>query len=164
MRQFAQILNELVHREMMMNSVPIVFCTCIRCNKPIMRLIYGFVAKFIWRAVQFSFVLYIPTSISHIFYDWLQGVVNKKSKLILFGASALCWVLWLSRNDSVFDKSPTVTYMQVIFKATYWLRLWAQLQKCDKDADFLIVACRKLEVTVMQLFANHGWRFTNRLE
>lgn len=49
--------------------------------------------KFIWRAVQFSFGLYIPTSISHIFYDWLQGVINKKSKLILAGASALCWAL-----------------------------------------------------------------------
>ncbi len=58
-------------------------------------------AKFIWRVFQFSFGLYIPTSISHIFYDWRQRVVNKKSKLILVGAFALCWALWLSRNDRV---------------------------------------------------------------
>nr|BAD08906.1 hypothetical protein [Oryza sativa Japonica Group] len=53
---------------------------------------------------------------------------------------------------------------KVIFKATYWLRLWAQLQKCEEDGEFMSVACRNLESTVMQLFTNHGWRFTNRLE
>nr|AAP54409.2 hypothetical protein LOC_Os10g35080 [Oryza sativa Japonica Group] len=52
----------------------------------------------------------------------------------------------------------------VIFKATYWLRFWAKLQKCKDDGEFMKVVCRKLETTVMQIFANHGWRFTNRLE
>ena len=79
-------------------------------------------AKFVWRTVQFSFGLYLPNSISHIFYGWLLGIDKKKSKLILVGASALCWTLWLSRNDMVFDKSPSISYMQVIFRATYWLR------------------------------------------
>ena len=99
-----------------------------------------------------------------MFDGWLQGVDKEKSKLILVGASALYWVLWLCRNDRVFDKSPSISYMQVIFRATYWLRLWAQLQKCEEDREFLSVACRNLESTVMQLFTNHGWRFTNRLE
>ena len=121
-------------------------------------------AKFIWRAVQFSFGLYLPSTISHIFDRWLQGVDMKKSKLIFVGTSALCCALWLCRNDRVFDKSSSISYMQVIFRPTYWLRLWAQLQKCDEDGEFLIVACRMFETTVMQLFTNHGWRFTNRLE
>ncbi len=40
------------------------------------------------------------------------------SKLILVGVSAICWALWLSKNDLVFDKSPSITYIYVIFKAT----------------------------------------------
>jgi hypothetical protein len=46
-------------------------------------------AKFIWRAVQFSFGFNLPTSISHIFDGWLLGIDKKKSKLILVGASAI---------------------------------------------------------------------------
>nr|AAX95943.1 hypothetical protein LOC_Os11g22970 [Oryza sativa Japonica Group]ABA93084.1 hypothetical protein LOC_Os11g22970 [Oryza sativa Japonica Group] len=44
----------------------------------------------------------------------------------------------------------------VIFRATHWLRFWAQLQRCDEDGEFLKVACRKLETMVMQLYANYG--------
>ena len=121
-------------------------------------------AKFIWRAVQFSFGLYIPTSISHIFYRWFLGVDKKKSKLILVGASAICWALWLSRNDMVFYNSPSMSYIQVLFNATYWLRSWAHLQRCDADGEFLKVACHNLETMGMQLFVNIGWRFTNRIQ
>ena len=64
----------------------------------------------------------------------------------------------------VFNKSPSISYMQIIFRVTHWLWFWAQLQKCDEDGEFLKVACRNLETTVMQLFANYGWRFTNKLE
>ncbi len=62
-------------------------------------------------------------------------------------------------NNLVFDKSPSITYMQVIFRATYWLRCCAQLQRCDEDDEFMKFACRRLETTVMQLFASYGWRF-----
>lgn len=34
----------------------------------------------------------------------------------------------------------------MIFKTTYWLRLWALLQKCDEDIKFIKVACYKLEL------------------
>ncbi|XP_066166986.1 uncharacterized protein [Oryza sativa Japonica Group] len=128
---------------------------CLRCcfcmkNESIQHLFMDcHYAKFIWRAVQFSFGLYLPRSISHMFNGWLQGVDKEKSKLIVVGASALYWALWLCRNDRVFDKSPSISYMQVIFRATYWLRLWAQLQKCEEDREFLSVACRNLESTVM---------------
>ncbi len=91
---------------------------------------------------QFSsfFGFNLPTSISHIFDGWLLGVDKKKSKLILVGASAICWALWLSRNNMLFDKSPSISYMQVIFRATHWLRLWAQLQRYNEDGEFLKVA------------------------
>ncbi len=71
-----------------------------------------------------------------MFDGWILGVDKKKIKLILVKASAICWALWLSINDLVFDKSPSFSYMQVIFRATYWLRSCAQLQRCDEDESF----------------------------
>ncbi len=68
-------------------------------------------AKFIWGIVQFYFSLYPPNSISHVVDDWLLGADKKNRKPILIGASAICWTLWLSRNDMIFDKSSSVLYM-----------------------------------------------------
>ena len=36
-----------------------------------------------------------------------MGIDIKTKKLILVGASAICWALWLSKNDMVFDKLPS---------------------------------------------------------
>jgi len=38
----------------------------------------------------------------------LRGVGTKLKGQLLVGASALCSVIWLSRNDVVSDKSPTI--------------------------------------------------------
>ncbi|KAG2647540.1 hypothetical protein PVAP13_2KG588201 [Panicum virgatum] len=48
-------------------------------------------------------------------------------------------------------------------KATHWLWMWSLLQKCDDDTNLLKDACRSMETTAMQIFANHGWRFSNRI-
>ena len=138
------------------------YCLCMKNETINYLFIDCHYAKFIWRAVQFSFDLYITTSVSPIFYGWLLRVDKKKSKLIMLGAFAICWALWLCSNDMVFDKSPSVSYMQAIFRATYRFRFWAQLQRSDEVAfkssiiELLKVACRKLESMVMQLFANYG--------
>ena len=47
----------------------------------------------------------------------------------------------------VFDKSPSISYMQVIFSAIYWLRFWALLQRCDEDGELLKVACMLMRKT-----------------
>ena len=75
----------------------------------------------------------------------------------------MCWAIWLSRNDVVFDKSPTKTYLQVLYRGTHWLRFSAQLQRRDEDKEAVHKACQTIEVLIMQLFANHGWRFSNRI-
>ncbi len=48
----------------------------------------------------------------------------------------------------VFDKSLSISYLQVIFRAIYWLQCWVQLQKCEDDKEIMKVACRRLETTV----------------
>ena len=121
------------------------------------------VAKFLWRVVHYTFDLSPPQSITHLFGNWLRSVGTKLKRKLLTGASALCWSIWLSRNDIVFDRSPSKTYMQVLYRGTHWLRLWALLQRCDEDKEELQEACRTMEVLVMQIFANHSWKFSNRI-
>ncbi|WVZ50897.1 hypothetical protein U9M48_002104, partial [Paspalum notatum var. saurae] len=58
--------------------------------------------------------------------------------------------LWLSRNDIVFDKSRPKSFLQVLFRGTYWLRLWAKLQRNEDEAHVIIVACRQLESVALQ--------------
>ena len=52
----------------------------------------------------------------------------------------------------VFDESSTLSYMQILFRAIYWFRSWALLQKCDEDNKFLKSTCRNLEITIMHFF------------
>lgn len=121
-------------------------------------------SRFIWRIVQISFNISPPKSINHIFNDRLFGVNKNLRNKILVGTCTLCWAIWLSRNDMVFNnaRAVTVTTMQVIFKCTYWIRFWALLQK-EEDKPHIMQGCRVLETTIMEVFAKKGWLFGNRL-
>jgi hypothetical protein len=116
-----------------------------------------------WRLLSICFGLATPRSVRHIFGTWMMGVDSKTKHLVITGVSALCWAIWISRNDLVFDKAPMMTYLQVLFRGTHWLRLWVQLQRSEGAADLIRRACRRLETVAMQIFAFHGWRFTNRI-
>jgi hypothetical protein len=116
-----------------------------------------------WRALSLTFGLRTPYSVYDLFNLWARRFSPKDRLKILVGAIAICWATWLSRNDVVFNKSPIKTYMQVLYRGTYWCRFWAQLQRHEEDAKVIREACRKLETTVMQIFAFHGWQFSNRI-
>jgi hypothetical protein len=75
-------------------------------------------AKFIWRAIQFTFNIEIPTSVVHMFNGWANSAGPQLRKFLLIGASALCWAMWTIRNNIVFDNSPLTTYMQVFCRGT----------------------------------------------
>jgi hypothetical protein len=85
---------------------------------------YHFV-RFLSRAVQVTFNIATPASVAHLFNGWANGLGRQFKKLVLVGSVALCWALWTSRNDMVFNNSPSKTYMQVLYQGTYWLRQWA---------------------------------------
>ena len=40
----------------------------------------------------------------------------------MLGLVALCWALWLNRNDTVFDKKNSNSPLQVIYRGIYWIR------------------------------------------
>jgi hypothetical protein len=48
--------------------------------------------------------------------DWLHGLNTRAKSLIMVGVAMLCWALWLSRNDTVFEKYSSKTYMQVFYR------------------------------------------------
>jgi hypothetical protein len=53
--------------------------------------------------------------------------------------------------------------MQVIFRSTYWIRAWSQLDKSEEARQTLKRGCRRLETMIMKVFAKFGWKFTNRI-
>ena len=77
------------------------------------------VAKFLWLVVQYAFDLNPPQNITHLFGNWVRRVGTKLKTKLLTRASTLCWAIWLSRNDIVFDRSPSKTYMQVLYWGTH---------------------------------------------
>ena len=84
-------------------------------------------ARIISKIVQVSFNISPPLSIFYMFNGWLNGINKELMYKILVGASALCWTIWLSRNDMVFNNFRAVTPLQIIFRGTYWIRFWALL-------------------------------------
>ena len=120
-------------------------------------------AQFMWRLVYWSLGLSSPRSVRHTFGNWLFGVPSKTKNLIITRVAAVCWAIWISRNDLVFDKKPMLTYLEVLFRATHWLRIWAQLHNKEEGTTIKEV-CRLLETAALQIFAYFGWRFTNCIE
>jgi hypothetical protein len=95
-------------------------CTFCAIQETIQHLFFDcHFARFIWRAVQVTFNIGVPNSVTHLFNEWANGLGLRVKKFFLIGASAICWALWTSRNDLVFDKCPMKTYMQVLYRGTY---------------------------------------------
>ena len=63
-----------------------------------------------------------------MFGSWLIGIPKEYKPLVLLGAAALCWSVWLCRNIVVFDNKKS-SFLQVIYSSTHWLCTWTILQK-----------------------------------
>ena len=116
-------------------------------------------AKFIWRIVSIAFNIQTPVST----WLWLNQFDASIKYQALVGVAAICWAIWLSRNDYVFNNAKIHTLVQVIYRRTHWIRSWAAFQKKGKS-NLLKQACASLERVTMEIFAHNGWRFSNRLQ
>jgi len=120
-------------------------------------------ARFFWRAIHLVFGLAPPKDVDDLFNHWLKQGGHKPNLHLLTGLSAMCWVIWLSKNDIVFNKCQPKTFLQVLFRGTYWLRHWTQLQRSEDQKERLIRACRLLEMSALCFFTSHGWPFSLRI-
>lgn len=120
-------------------------------------------ARGVWSAVSISFGFQPPSSIANLFGSWLTNFPPKLRKQILVGVAAICWALWLSRNDVVFLRSKPNSFLQVLFRGTYWIKSWSILSK-EEERSSLKKGCQKLEITSMEVFSKAGWNFRNRIK
>jgi hypothetical protein len=139
---------------------------CSFCNTPesIQHLFFNCAyAKFLWTAVHMVLGIAQPTDVNDLFNHWSKrgGTIHNLNSLT--AAAALCWSLWISRNEIVFDKCTPKTFMQVLFRGTYWLRQWAKLQHHEDRQQELVDACRVLEASCLQLFLSFGWSSAFRI-
>jgi hypothetical protein len=81
---------------------------------------------------------------------------------VLIGLAAICWALWISRNDLVFQKSQYKSILQVIFRGTFWIRSWSVLSKEDGRI-ILKEGCRALETVALEFFHKSGWNVLKRI-
>jgi hypothetical protein len=110
-----------------------------------------------------AFGIAAPSGVEHLLGDWLANWNVKHKRQILVGVTALCWSIWLCRNDVEFNRKNFNSLLQVVFRGTYWTRTWAALSRREEEKNNLKNACRKLETVVMQVFNNFGWENRNRL-
>ncbi|KAJ1255192.1 hypothetical protein BS78_K280700 [Paspalum vaginatum] len=88
--------------------------------------------------------------------------MSKLRNQILAGTAALFWAIWLCRNDMVFNRTPITSFLQVIFRATYWIRSCSPLFK-EEERETMRTGCTLLETTVMEIFSKFGWKRSLRL-
>jgi len=89
-------------------------------------------------------------SVDDMFGHWLDGIRSNLKPLILLGASALCWSLWLCRNAFIFENKHT-SFLQVIYLTMHWLRTWAVRQKSSSQ-EVVVAASQYLAQVAKEFF------------
>jgi hypothetical protein len=98
-----------------------------------------------------TFGIQPPTSVNDLFNAWLSQFDTKLLNLVLGGVSALLWSLWLCRNDMVFNKTNSISILQVVFRSTYWARTWSMLLKDKESQEALKLGCRRWEMIAREI-------------
>ena len=104
-----------------------------------------------------------PSNVTNMLGSWLRSFSVKLRKQLLVGAVALCWAIWLCRNDAIFCRSTPNSYLQVIFRGTFWARRWSLLSK-KEEMNFITKNCGRMEGVMLEFFAKQGWNFRRRIE
>jgi hypothetical protein len=60
--------------------------------------------RIIWRMIYFTYSLSPPINIINMFGNWLNGIPETDKTRIRIGVLALCWSIWIYRNNIIFNK------------------------------------------------------------
>jgi hypothetical protein len=118
-------------------------------------------ARSIWSIIQVASSLYPSTSVANIFRNWPHGIDLGFRMLIRVGALVVVCLLWLCRNDKVFNNE-NCSLLQVIYKCTGVLRLWSPLRRM-KNHDLFTEVCTRLEAMARDTFSLYGWPHNLRI-
>ena len=119
-------------------------------------------AKLLWRTIHVTFNITPPRTISHLFDNGLTGVEPKSATHIRVGACALLWSLWNSRNDVTFNRQTITNFLQVIFRASTWIRTWSLLSRAD-HREHMDIGCSRWEMVARDTYNRFGWRSNNMI-
>jgi hypothetical protein len=81
-------------------------CVCCGAKESIQHLFFDCqMARLVWGAVSITFGFITPYSMSSMFGCWLKSFHSNVRKMMLIGVAAVCWSLWLTRSDVVFQRT-----------------------------------------------------------
>lgn len=118
--------------------------------------------KLLWRTLHVAFNIAPPLSLQHLFGDWLRGIDPKIAAHIRVGVCALLWAIWNCRNDVAFNRQTLTNFLQVIFRASTWIRTWSLLSPADRR-EHMAFGCNRWETVARDTYNRFGWRSTLRL-
>lgn len=95
-------------------------------------------AKILLRSVHIAFNITPPDSIHTLFGTSLNGVDTNSARHIRIGICALLWAIWNCRNDMVFNRQNHTIFLQVIYRATAWIRMWSLLTPAEPGSLWLL--------------------------
>jgi hypothetical protein len=78
--------------------------------------------------------------------------VTKEAKIILLGASAIFWAIWLIRNKIIFCKKLATDPKEMVSQVSS-LQSWASLQKQD-DKECALGFAAKLKDAALKIFSD----------
>jgi hypothetical protein len=67
--------------------------------------------KIIWRMIYLTYNLPPPANVTNMFGNWLNGVNKKDKERIRIGISAVCWSIWTTRNDIIFNRQTGTNFL-----------------------------------------------------
>ena len=73
-------------------------CCFYHENEMIQHLFFNCrMARLAWTTVYATWGIPKPRSFANIFENWLNGITKNLKQLVLVGAAALCWYVWLCK-------------------------------------------------------------------
>jgi hypothetical protein len=109
-----------------------------------------------------TFGLAPPKNITNLFGNWLNGIPRKELIQIRVGVCVVIWTMWNTRNDLIFNKRKSTSFLQVIPMVAHWIRTWSYLQQEEQRAK-MDSGCNRLEMVARDLFNRCGWRSHRRI-
>jgi hypothetical protein len=121
-------------------------------------------ARIIWRIIYCTFNIPPPANITNMFGNWLNGVTKWDKNRIRIGISAVCWSIWTSRNDLIFNRQKGTNFLQVIRRAAFWIQQWAFLLPEDQR-EIMDTGCNRTLTVTQDFFSQAtGWRHSSRIQ